>query len=332
VALTVGRPRLWALALVAFLTRGGLVALALPIVVLPTFIGLSNLVGPASVSAAGPGERLVALMALAVSASLGLAIAGTIVAAAAEAALHLQAVEPARRDRAPGQGADEAWWPPAPLAVTGLRRGTVRIAAIRLALIVPVVAAIAIAVPSWVTASYRELTLPSDVAAPLALRILAGAPLATVLVLVAWLGGEVVGGFAARRAVLLDAPVPRALAAALGDPFRSPGGTLVTVIGAVLASVAVLAPAAWGVDAAWGLARRALVDGLGPIPVLGATLLLVAAWGVALVLAGVSAAWRANLVTAELLRRRPGLSGPSRPPGPDGTPAPRHAGAGPRVG
>ncbi|HYN48246.1 MAG TPA: hypothetical protein VER83_05220, partial [Candidatus Nanopelagicales bacterium] len=61
-ALTVRRPRLWVFGLVAFLARGGLAALTLPIVVVPTFVGLANFVGPASVSAEGPGPRLVALV------------------------------------------------------------------------------------------------------------------------------------------------------------------------------------------------------------------------------------------------------------------------------
>ena len=35
------------------------------------------------------------------------------------------------------------------------------------ALLVPVVLVVALAVPAWVAAAYRELTLPSDVATPL---------------------------------------------------------------------------------------------------------------------------------------------------------------------
>jgi len=291
---TAAGPRLWAYALVAFLARGGLAVLAFPIVVLPTFVGLANLVGPASVSAAGPGPRLVAIIAAAVAAIAVLVVVGTIVAAAAETALHRATVEPdpgARVLRAPGPGA-------------GVRAGIARVAAVRLILLVPVAAAVAVAVPAWVAVAYRELTLPSDVAVPLALRVLAGGPAVSALVVVTWLAAEVCGGFAARRAVLLGAPVPRALAAGLLDIVRFPLGTILTVVVALAASLALLVPAAWAVGAAWDAARRALVDDAGAVAALATTGLLAAAWLGALLVAAVTAALRATLLTAELLRRR----------------------------
>jgi hypothetical protein len=284
---------------VAFLARGGLAVLAFPIVVLPTFVGLANLVGPASVSAAGPGPRLVAIIAAAVAAIAVLVVVGTIVAAAAETALHRATVEPdpgARVLRAPGPGA-------------GVRAGIARVAAVRLILLVPVAAAVAVAVPAWVAVAYRELTLPSDVAVPLALRVLAGGPAVSALVVVTWLAAEVCGGFAARRAVLLGAPVPRALAAGLLDIVRFPLGTILTVVVALAASLALLVPAAWAVGAAWDAARRALVDDAGAVAALATTGLLAAAWLGALLVAAVTAALRATLLTAELLRRRPRTAG-----------------------
>jgi hypothetical protein len=297
---TAARPRLWAYALVAFLARGGLAVLALPIVVLPTFVGLANLVGPASVSAAGPGPRLVAIIVAAVAAIAVLVVTGTIVAAAAETALHRATVEPhpaARVLRAPGPGA-------------GIRAGIARVAAVRLVLLVPVAAALATAVPAWVAVAYRELTLPSDVAAPLVLRILAGGPAVSALVVVTWLVAEVGGGFAARRAVLLGAPVPRALAAGLLDIARFPLGTLLTMVVALAVSLALLLPATWAVSAAWDAVRLALVDDAGAVAALATTVLLAAAWLGALLLAAVTAALRATLLTAELLRRRPAPLGP----------------------
>ena len=86
--MTVRRPSLWVYALVAFLARGGIVLLVLPIVVAPTFVGLANFVGPASVSAGGPGPRLVALIVAGLAAAAVLVVVGTCVAAAAEVALH----------------------------------------------------------------------------------------------------------------------------------------------------------------------------------------------------------------------------------------------------
>jgi hypothetical protein len=307
-ALAVRRPRLWVFALVAFLARGGLAVLAFPIVVVPTFIGLSNFVGPASVSAEGPGFRLVALVAVGTAAAAALAITGIVVAAIAEAALHRATVEP----NGDGVGVEAAPGDlPGPgdglVAVTGMatiRQGAVRIAAIRLTLLAPVAIVVALAVPTWVAVAYRELTLPSDVAAPLAARVFGGAPAASLAVLGTWLAAEVVGGFAARRAVLLGASIPRALAGGLLDPLRAPLGTALTVAIALGATLLVLAPAWWAVGAAWDTARHVLADGTRVLGAFGAAFLLAAAWLALLLLAAIAAAWRATLLTMELLRRR----------------------------
>jgi hypothetical protein len=294
-----------------------LVVLVLPIVVVPTFVGLANFVGPASVSAEGPGPRLVALVALGVAGGLALAVAGTLVAAAAEVALHratFASTEAASvatpsvaipsvaiLSRGAAVAADLA---AAPTAGAGTQRAVARVATLRLLLLVPVAAVAAVAVPAWIAVAYRELTLPSDVAAPLAARVLAGAPAASVAVLGAWLAAEVVGGFAARRAVLLDATLPRALAGGLLDPFRAPLGTALTVAAALAVTLVVLAPAWWAVGVAWDAARHVLAGRTDVPAAFGVALVLAAAWLAILVLAAIAAAWRATLVTAELLRRR----------------------------
>ncbi|MFH0750982.1 MAG: hypothetical protein V2B17_04030 [Chloroflexota bacterium] len=303
-ALTVRRPRLWVFALVAFLARGGLAALALPIVVLPTFVGLANFVGPASVSAEGPGPRLMALVALGVATGLALAVAGAVVGAAAEVALHRATVATAKAAEAPfvarlGDAAAAAG-----PAEVGAGRAAIRVAALRLLLLVPVAAVATVAVPAWVAAAYRELTLPSDVATPLVARVLAGAPVASAAVLGTWLAAEVVGGFAARRAALLGASIPGALAGGLLDPLRVPLGTALTVAAALATSILILAPGWWAVGAAWDVARHALAGGTDPLAALGAALLLAATWLAVLALAAIAAAGRATLVTMELLRRR----------------------------
>jgi len=322
-ALTAGRPALWVYALVAFLARGGVLALLLPVVVLPTFLGLSNFVGPTSVSADGPGPRLVAIVAAGLAAAFAVAIGGTIIAAAGETLLLREVVVPGRAE-ARRRGAVFG----APVLVAGVRVGVTRVASVRLVLLLPVLLATAAAIPAWVAVAYRELTLPSDVAAPLVMRVLAGAPVATLLVAVAWLACEVVGGFATRRAVLLDARWPRALALGLADPLRAPVGTTLTVAAALAVTVMALVPAAWVVGTAWDAARFALVDGASAAVMLASAILLSAAWLVALLLAGIAGAWRATLATAELLRRRPAALTAVTP---DVAAAVRHANAGPPV-
>jgi hypothetical protein len=299
-SLAIARPGLWAYALVAFLARGGLLVLAGPIVVLPTIIGISNFVGPASVTAGGPGPRLVALGIAALVAAAAIVVVGTLLAAAAETALHRASVAPADG----GTGRSPIAFR-ARLVPVGLRRGTARVAAIRLVLLVPVLAAVAFAAPSWVAVAYRELTLPSDVTTPLVVRILAGAPAASAAVVVAWLAAEVVGGFAARRAVLLGASWPRALGSGLLDPLRAPVGAVLTIVAALVVGGGALALGVVALAAAWDAVRGPLVDeGLSPAAVAG-TLLLVGAWAAALGLAGIAAAVRGTLATAELLRHQP---------------------------
>ncbi len=334
--MTARRPRLWIYALVAFLARGGVVVLALPIVVLPTFIGLANVVGPASLTPGGPSPRLVALVVAGTAAVAILVLVGTIVAAAAETALHRATVAPdpdggpsGHAEPAPGdRGA--SFMALAPREDVG--RAVARVVVLRLVLLVPVAAVAAAGIPAWIATAYHELTLPSDVAAPLLLRVLAGTPAASLAVLVGWLAAEIVGGFATRRAVLLGASVPRALGGGIADPLRAPVGTALTVLVAGLLSALALIPATWAIAAAWSAARQALVGEIDPVGVLLVGLAMAAAWIAALVLAGIAAAGRATLVTAELLRRAP-EGGALGVPGPETRGrAARHAVAGPPVG
>jgi hypothetical protein len=261
-------------------------------------------VGPASVSAGGPGPRLVALVVAGLTAGLAVAVLGTLLAAAAEVALHRATVAtPEARSAVHAESAGGTARPAAAAAAGPAGRAVARVAVIRLVLLVPVALVVSLAIPTWVAVAYRELTLPSDVAAPLVVRVLAGAPAASVAVVAGWLAAEVVGGFAARRAALFGAPAWRALAGGLLDQLRAPAGTILTVVVALGLTVVLLAPAVWALGAAWGAARHALAGGSSPLLALGAALLLAAAWIGALALAAFAASWRATLATMELLRR-----------------------------
>ncbi len=113
-------------------------------------------------------------------------------------------------------------------------------------------------------------------AAPLAARVLAGAPAASVAVLAAWLAAEVVGGFAVRRSVLLGSSMVRALAGGLGDPFRAPLATALTVAVALGATLVALVATWWVTGVAWEAARQALGGDLDALAVLGAAILMAA--------------------------------------------------------
>ena len=292
------RPRLWAFGLLAFLARGGLVILIVPMLVLPTFVGISNIVGPTSVTAAGPTPRLVALIATWLGVGFAAMVAGSLVGAAAEVALHRSAVAPGA-DGAGSMLRSRLTW------ATGLpaRRATLRVAAVRLGLLLPVAIAIAAAVPAWVQVAYRELLLPSDLAVPLPVRVVAGAPIPAAVVVATWLAAEALGGLAARRIALAGSSGTGALKAAAGDVAHSPASTVLTLVVTIGGTLVVLVPAGVVVGGAWDHARAVLVEGTDGAGVIIATLLLVAAWAGCLGVAGIVAAWRSALWTAELARR-----------------------------
>jgi hypothetical protein len=307
--LAAGRPRLWVFALLAFLARGGLVALVIPMLVLPSFVGLSNTVGPTSVTAAGPTPRLVALVAAWLGIALASIVAGTLVAAAAEVALHRATVMPAtggttdRRVGFPSRWVAAAAPSPRNEAGSPPPRGAVRrVAVARLVLLVPVALALAAAVPGWVQVAYRELLLPTDLGLPLPVRVIAGAPISALVVVVAWLLAEMIGGLAARRIALGGSSVAGALGAAAGDVARAPASILLTLALAIVGTLPFLVPAVVVVGAAWDRARVALVDATDGVGVIIATLILVAAWAACLGVAGVTSAWRSAVWTAELAR------------------------------
>ncbi len=293
-AIAVERAPVRVLGLLAFLARGGIVLLALPIWMTPTVIGIANWVGPTSVTAAGPTSRFVVLVATVVAVGALAVLAGTLVGGAAEAALHRAAAAPDADDPEAGV----ASLGPGSLGA----RGALRVAALRLVLFVPVAAALVLAVPPLFEAGYREVTFPSDLRTPLVLRIFLGAPVASWSIVVAWLLGEVIGGLASRRAILLAQPVPRALAGALVDLVRRPRTTLLTLAAGLAGSVILIVPGMLAVAVTWERAQRTLGEGTGLGAELVVAIALAATWIGTIVLAGLAAAWRAALWTCEVLR------------------------------
>ncbi len=84
-------PRAWLVALAAALIRGGIVALLLPVVVLPTTTGLAIVLGPvvASVVLGGPTAEATGIVAAAIALGLVWLVAGGLVAATADVWLDL---------------------------------------------------------------------------------------------------------------------------------------------------------------------------------------------------------------------------------------------------
>jgi hypothetical protein len=275
---TIRRPDMWPVALAAFLARGGVLVILLPFLVLPTPIGLASFIGADAITAAGPTARFIVIAVAVGLLAAGLVLAGSVVAAAADRVVLRGWTE----DAAPARPSTEH----RPVATVA------RILAVRIVAAIPRILAIAWAVPRIADATYRQLTLPDDLATPIVLRVAAMAPEAIALVVVGLLAGELIAGLATVHVVVEGRGAARSLLLVGRDLVRRP----VPVLGAfAIGIVAVVAgiglPVAAGI-AAWGLVRQTLADGAGPFLALASAFSFAASIVAALALAGMIAAWR----------------------------------------
>ena len=228
------RPAWWALALAAFLVRGGFLVIILPIVSIPTTADLTNAFAPTV-------EDLIYGRP-----SVEAVIAGTLLISGAFVTLYALVFIGSWLDlallRATTSDPElELGWSPA--------NGSATLAlAIQLVAHIPTVVAIGYAAIRVIGVLYVELTSPGDATTPLAIRVLAQAPDAPLAVGITWLVGEAVGGLATRR-VAAGEPV----AAAFGWSVRqvaSPRG-LATLGATTAAIVVLLVPYLLTVATAW---------------------------------------------------------------------------------
>ncbi len=294
------RPSTWPLALATFFLRGGWLLVLAPIVVLPTPVGLANVIAPVLEDIAF--ERRTRDLTVA-AATLGLAflawlVGGGLIAAAVEA-------ETTRRIAADDEVAAGAGSPP----FTGRAW---RIVVVRLVAHLPLAVALGWGAVRLVSVAYRELTVPSEVSVPIGLRIVTGAPDAVVGIILAWLVGESLGALATRRVVLSGEGVPGALRGALRRFLRHParGLTLSTLSTTVLATVL----------AVTGLAAAAMLEALRVAlafedlawPSIALLVAFIALFAAGLVLVAVVAAWRSAIWTVDPAGTFGGVAG-SRP-------------------
>ena len=175
-----------------------------------------------------------------------------------------------------------------------------RVLTVRLLAHLPLLLALSWGAIRIVTVAYRELTVPSDVAVAIALRVARGAPDAVAVVVGAWLVGETVGAIAARRVILLGEPVPRALGRAALQLVRHPLRVLVLAAVPLVALLLVLLGVGLAGSATWDALRAALSFGNDRLAALALLVALVALFGGGLLLIGVISAWRAAIWTVEL--------------------------------
>jgi hypothetical protein len=288
---TLARPATWPLALAAFLLRGGFLLVLAPIIVLPTTVGLGNILTPLVTALAFRGFAAIALPLAAVGvAGLLWLVGGGVVAAAVESEL-------VRR-----VAADDEAWPGAlpPRGLAPAEHPAWRVVTVRLIAHVPLVLALSWGAIRIVAVAYRELTVPSDVAVALAIRVVGGAPDAVALVIAAWLLGETVGSLAARRVILLGEHVPSALGRAVVRLVRHPLRCVALALIPLLPQILVLAAVGIAASATWDALRAALSFEGEPLVTLALLAALVGLFSGGLLLIGVASTWRAAVWTADL--------------------------------
>lgn len=282
-AATLSAPDTWILALAAFLLRGGIVVLVLPIVVIPTTSGFADIVAPTLVPFVF-GETSPLFVALVVGAG-ALVVGWYVVAGLVGAWLEIElAGRTDDEDRAPTDVG---------------RASPIAAFAIRFVCQLPLLATLGWGAVRIVETTYQELILPTDLAVPIALRVLRDVPSVGVLVLAGWLAGETVGGIAVRRLADGERHAGRALLGALGQVVRRPFRFLLTLaVGTAVVAVAVV-PGVFATAVAWGRVRTALGEGSDVVGMTVAVFLLVGLWALTLVLTAAATAWRAAAWTFE---------------------------------
>lgn len=280
---TLGRPSWWAMALAAFLVRGGVLLLLLPIVSLPTTAALVTAVAPTLETLyLGRPTAEGALLAIAV---IGSVLAGLTTAGLAGSWLDLVLVREAAVDED-----IELGWAPSGASV-------VQAFALRLTAHLPTAIAVGYALVRLVTVAYEELTAPGTTDVPVVARVVARAPDALLAIVLTWLAGETIGALAARRA-WAGASVPRALMASLRQLLGARGLATLVLTSAVV--VAVWLPFLLAAAGAWEHLRGRLLDGAALLDVAAALVLFATTWVVGLAVAGAALAWRATAWTAEV--------------------------------
>ena len=294
----VGRPTWWFMALATFLLRGGIVLIVLPIVTLPSVLGLSNAFAPILLPLAlGRIEPAIVLgPAIVVGVLLTWLFLGGRLAAGIDVALVGEAADAAIDEGVPGHVA-------LPSARSASAVGW-RVVAIRLVAWLPLAIAIGIGLARIVEVVYVELTRPVDVVTPLIVRVAGETASQLGLIVVAWAVGEVVGGVATRRVALTSTSYGTALGWAVRTSASRPLSWLVPWIGTTVVVALVMAPTLAASAFAWAWAVDALSDRLvEPVATMLTMLAFVAIWLAAIVLSGTALAVRSAAQTFEHVRR-----------------------------
>jgi hypothetical protein len=191
-----------------------------------------------------------------------------------------------------------------------------RLLAIRMICLVPLAVALGWAASRLFSATYDELTTPTNLATPLPLRVIFAATGAVAVVAVVWLVAETIAAIAIRRQILAGRGIWRSLQGAAWQLVRRPISTLLTVVvsygtSVVAVGLALVATATafdWCRIAARNAQPIAIKLGIGdfsttrdfrPVAFALAAGAVALAWAAALTLSGVASAWRSAAFTHE---------------------------------
>jgi hypothetical protein len=298
-ALTVlAHPVMWPVALAGFLARGGIFALLLPIVVLPTPSGIADVIAPALTSFA---FGLVSPSFIGIAALSGAFVAvWVLVGGLAGAWADVELVREAVEDEELGGG-----------VVAPRRHLVLRALAVRLLASVPLGFALAFGATEIVNAAYAELTTPFEVVTPLFVRVLGDVPAAIALVVAAWALCEAAGGLAVRHVLLGGEAIVPALRDGWLDLVRRPLSSIGTLVVTDVAVAAAIVASAVAAGAAWSWARFEMLDREAAAGAV-AVVVLVAVWMGGLALISAVVAWRSVAWTAEAIRLQPAHPGGDR--------------------
>lgn len=280
-------PRWWVMSLAAFLVRGGVLLLLIPVIPLPTTAALANALGPTLVGFVfgGPSVSFLILVGSVACATL----VWFVFAGVAGSSLDLALI----REAAEEDDLESHWRPEA--------GGPWRAAALRWLAHLPTAVALLWGVATLVDAAYIELTRPGDATIPVAIRVILRAPELVAFVVLAWVVGEAAGGLAVRR-LAWGAGIRRSLAGSVAGLLR-PSGLAVLIL-ANLTLVAAVVAGNLAIAVAFDQTRTLLLDGGPPLARALALGLLSGAWIGTAVLVGIVTAWRSTAWTYEAGRRQ----------------------------
>lgn len=293
----IAEPSLWLLGSAGFLVRGGVALLALPILTLPSPVGIATLLGPAVVNSGRLEGPLLAAVVGALAFIGILCVGGLIAGAWIEIALFESFMgdpETAalRADRVASAGLP-------PLAA---------LVGVEVVALLPVLAAAYATVGAIVEAVRAEILLPGDLAVPLPVRAAAEAAGPLLLLAASLVLAEALNGALSRR-VLLGRRVPAFPVRRARSAGRHVLGTVATSVAGWLLAIAVLVPTMVLLLITWAGANEALLNaaladlelGAPTVVSIAASLLFVAAWLGAIVLGGILSALRGALWTGHAL-------------------------------